>query len=72
MSANDGLEVPGVERRASNSIVDLGDLARLIEAHPALEAGLPADGSKGDQALIRERSKGARSQAAYLQLVSER
>ena len=52
--------------------MDLGDLARLKEAHPALEAGLPADGSKGNQALIRERSKGARSQAAYLQLVSER
>lgn len=31
------------ERRASKAIKDLGDIARLIEAHPQLEAMLPPD-----------------------------
>jgi hypothetical protein len=31
------------ERRASKAIKDLGDIARLIEAHPELKASLPAD-----------------------------
>lgn len=31
------------ERRASKAIKDLGDIARLIEAHPQLEATLPPD-----------------------------
>ena len=57
------------ERRPSKAIKDLGDTARLIEAHPALEATLPAD---GDQAIRRERLKGARSRAGDLQLVSGR
>ena len=31
------------ERRPSESIKDLADIARLVEAHPALGAKLPAD-----------------------------
>ena len=31
------------ERRPSKAIKDLGDIARLIEAHPELQASLPAD-----------------------------
>ena len=31
------------ERRPSTVIKDLGDIARLIEAHPELQASLPAD-----------------------------
>ncbi len=31
------------ERRPSKAIKDLGDIARLIEAHPELTASLPAD-----------------------------
>ena len=31
------------ERRPSKAIKDLGDIARLIEAHPGLKASLPAD-----------------------------
>lgn len=38
------------ERRPSKTIKDLGDIARLIEAHPNLTASLPADVS---QALCR-------------------
>jgi len=34
------------ERRPSKAIKDLGDIARLIEAHPALEAALPVDVSQ--------------------------
>jgi len=41
-----GQSVPDVERRASKSIEDMGDIARLIEAHPALEAALPVDVSQ--------------------------
>ena len=35
------------ERRPSKAIKDLGDIARLIEAHPALEATLPEDVVRG-------------------------
>ena len=38
------------ERRPSKAIKDLGDIARLIEAHPQLATSLPADVS---QALSR-------------------
>jgi hypothetical protein len=31
------------EQRPSKAIKDLGDIARLIEAHPELTASLPAD-----------------------------
>ena len=31
------------ERRPSKAIKDLGDIARLVEAHPALGAKLPED-----------------------------
>ena len=31
------------ERRPSKAIKDFGDIARLIEAHPELEASLQAD-----------------------------
>ena len=34
------------ERQPSKAIKDLGDIARLVEAHPALEATLPADVSQ--------------------------
>jgi hypothetical protein len=31
------------ERRPSKAIKDLGDIARLVEAHPRLASALPAD-----------------------------
>jgi len=34
------------ERRPSKAIKDLGDIARLVEAHPGLVAALPADVSR--------------------------
>jgi hypothetical protein len=34
------------ERRQSKAIKDLGDIARLVEAHPQLAASLPADASR--------------------------
>ena len=35
------------ERRTSKAIKDLGDIARLVEAHPGLRETLPEDVARG-------------------------
>ena len=34
------------ERRPSKAVKDLGDIARLVEAHPELAAALPEDAAR--------------------------
>ncbi|MCX7414928.1 MAG: nucleotidyl transferase AbiEii/AbiGii toxin family protein, partial [Planctomycetia bacterium] len=43
------------ERRPSKAIKDLGDIARLIEVHPALRATLPEDVFRGLAAVRCDR-----------------